>query len=1181
MSITMAVLNRTAWSVPPPDREAGGLADALGVHPLVAALLRRRGLVTVETARAFLEPRLEDLSDPAGFPHMDDAVETVARALASGRRIAVHGDYDVDGISAAAILLRGLRNLGADPLWYLPHRLRDGYGLGVAAVETLAAAGAGVLIAADCGITAFEAISRARALGLDVVVLDHHTPPALLPPATIVDVMRGADDSAPPSAAGLAFFFLWGLRRYLGRTPVLPSDLAPLAALGTCADVVPLLGDNRRLVAAGLRQMGVAPAAGLRALIDEAGIQGPVEAWQVGWQLGPRLNAPGRLGDPNPALDLLLTDDPAQALLLARGLSEANRERQAILDRALAEATVQAESDLRAPAFVVAAQGWHPGVVGLVAARLVEQYGRPAVAIALAGASGRGSARSVAGFNLVEALGACRGHLSGFGGHPMAAGVTIAAEDVADFRREFQEVAAAWAAGTADRGGLDVDAEVTLADLTVPLIAQLERLAPFGPGNRQPVLAVTGVRAVARRLVGDGAHLRTGVTDGLTFIEAIGFAMAPWGELLTFTDAAVNLAFTAERDRYDPERVRLRLRAIEIPGVDPESILADTGLLVDRLFRRAADYIDEGPDEPIERAGAFYTKIVGVTFEERQTLLGQVREGDRLRLRREPANPHDPHAIQVTMHDGRVLGYLNAHLAGRLGPSVDAGARYTVIASRVTGGGDRTLGLNIYLEKQEDDAPVSTMSRRSAWEGGQAPDVVGRVAIHVNEGRAFPPATRNALLAFAEGRTAVLGLAPGRGQAAAIAAGAGLMVREGKWGLVVAPHRVHVMRRAEQLMRRLAPLGLRVLPLHGLLDLRARERAAAALRAGEIDIVVASAEVVRDSSLLAPYSDRIAGVVLDAPSVHIALPPDLATLPALIVTNGTHAGSLARTRSEALAFCDAAPRLAPRVIDRRNANREAAVEEALSTGEKAVVYTVERQECVALAARMREGQRDRASRIGYLHGGLPARLRQIIAQAFREGRLDVLVATGALDEEALLPDARHVVLASHPRDREQFLAICGSAGGERIPVSLRLAWDRGDAEAHRRTLEERAPGRDMLVKIYRALREWRGAEAFVWPDEETWTRLSGAVPGVSRGAIGAACAIFEEAGLAAQESVPGRPVGGPAWQIQLIPVEARRDLGTSLRYREGLREREAFEAFAAWIAQAGPAEVAREVSAGG
>jgi single-stranded-DNA-specific exonuclease len=1177
MTVTMAVLNAVAWTVAPPDPDAAVLADALHVPLLVAALLRRRGLATVDAARAFLEPRLEDLADPASIPRMTEAVEIVARALASGRRIAVHGDYDVDGISATAILLRGLRSLGADPLWYLPHRLRDGYGLGVPAVETLAAAGAEVLIAADCGIAAFDAITRARALGLDVVVLDHHTPPEQLPPATIVEPRYGPDVSAAPSAAGLAFLFLWALRTHTSHTPALPADLAALAALGTAADVVPLLGDNRRLLAAGLLQMSTAPAEGLRALIEEAGIQGPVEAWQIGWLLGPRLNAPGRLGDPAPALRLLLTDDPTEGQSLARELSEVNRERQAILDQVLAEAAVQADADLSAPAFVVAGEGWHPGVVGLVAGRLAEQYGRPAVAIALEGGSGRGSARSVAGFNLVDALDECRAHLTGFGGHPMAAGVTIAADAVADFRRRFQEVASGWAAGAAGRSGVDVDAEVTLADMTPELLAHINRLAPFGPGNRQPVLAVKGVRAVARRLVGDGAHLRLGVTDGVSFLEAIGFAMAPWGELLTFTDAAVNLAFTPEQDRFDPARVRLRLRALEVPGVDPEAILADTGLLVDRLFRRAADYIDEGRYEPVEDAGAFYTKIVGVTFEDRQALLAQVKEGDRLRLRREPTNPHDPHAIQVRTDDGRVLGYLKAQLAGRLAPSMDAGARYTVIASRATGGGDRHVGMNIYVERHGEEAYAVPVVRGGVGGGLSGADALERLTIHVNEGRPLRPAITDALASFSAKHRAVLSLSPGRGRAAAIAGGAALAARNGGWGLVVAPHRAYVMRRAEQVMRRVAPLGVRVLAVHGLLGLRARERAAAELRAGEVDVVVASAELVREGDLLAPYYDRIAGVVVEAPAAGWVLPPGLATLPALAVTDSVRARDVARAHAGAAIFHDAAARPPLQVVDRRTAGRDAAVEEALSTGGKGIVYTVERQECTALAARIRERGR-RESRVGYLHGGLPARLRQIIAQAFREGRLDVLVATGALDEEALLPDVRHVVVASLPRDRDQFLAVCGSAGGDRSSVSVWLAFDQGDAEAHRRALDERVPDRDVLVKVYKALRAWRGEGAFLWPDDETWTYVSGAVPGLARGAVDAACAILEEAGLAARESAPGR-AGGAAWQIQLIPVETRKDLGASLRYREGLREREAFEGFAAWIARAGPAEVARAVLA--
>jgi single-stranded-DNA-specific exonuclease len=372
-----------AWVVAAPDDGAADLAAAVGLHPLTAALLRRRGIVTPAEADRFLNPRLEDLAAPESLPGMPDGVDRVARAIAAGERIAVHGDYDVDGISSTAILLRGLRALGAEPLWYLPHRLHDGYGLGVRAVDALAAQGAQLLIAVDCGITAVDAIACARTRGLDVLVLDHHTPSADRPAATIVEPGHAGAANASVCAAGLAFMFVVALRRRLGVTPAIPAGAASLAALGTVADVVPLRDDNRRLVAAGLAEMRAAPLPGLKALADIAGISGPITAWHVSWQLAPRLNAPGRLGDPSPALRLLLTDDATLGQALAQELDTANRERQEILQRTLAEAVAQAEEDALAPAFVVAGEGWHPGVVGLVAGRLAERYQRPAVAIGL------------------------------------------------------------------------------------------------------------------------------------------------------------------------------------------------------------------------------------------------------------------------------------------------------------------------------------------------------------------------------------------------------------------------------------------------------------------------------------------------------------------------------------------------------------------------------------------------------------------------------------------------------------------------------------------------------------------------------------------------------------------------------------------------------------------------------
>jgi single-stranded-DNA-specific exonuclease len=1161
------------WVIAPRDDGAADLAAALGLHPLTAALLRRRGIATAAEAHRFLDPRLDDLAAPEALRGMPDGVDRVARAIAAGERIAIHGDYDVDGISATAILLRGLWGLGTEPVWYLPHRLHDGYGLGTRAVAALAEQGARLLIAADCGIAAAEAVACARARGLDVIVLDHHTPSAERPAAIIVEPGRAGAADAPLCAAGLAFMFVVALRRHLGALPAVPAGVASLAALGTIADVVPLRDDNRRLVAGGLAEMRAAPLPGLQALAEIAGISGPITAWHTSWQLAPRLNAPGRLGDPSPALRLLLTDDAAQGRALARDLDAVNRERQQILERTLAEAVEQAEGDALAPAFVVAGEGWHPGVVGLVAGRLAERYHRPAVAVALAGESGRGSARSVPGFNLVEALHACRPQLLASGGHAMAAGLSIAREAVPEFRKAFQDLAGVGATDRAAAFRLLLDAEVQLGDLTAHLVGELEGLGPFGAGNPEPVLAVKGVRTLDRRIIGDGRHLRLDVSDGTATIGAIGFAMAGPAELLTFTEAPVDLAVIPEHDPLSPERVRLRVVALDVPGLDPERMLADTGVLVDRLFSRAQDYLDEPRHAGVEDAPAFYSKVAGVTFDGRQQVIETVRPGDRLRLVREPTNAHDPHAVQVTTQDGHALGYLRARLAGRLAPSIDAGVPYRASVAAVTGGGERSLGINILIERE--DAAVAAVEaepalpRRAAWDRLGAAERAERLSACLHGRYMCAPAHADAVTAIAGGASVVITMPRGRGVASLLACGAAVAARDRRASLVVAPLRRHVLHRADQIRARLAPLGLRVCAIDGMQSVRERERVETQLRAGEVDVAVASWEVVA-AGWAEVHADRIAAVLCDGVPGR-ALSPILgaiAGVPLCLVNPGDLAA--ASVAADAIAVRDGAVRTGLRLIDRRGAiDPAAAVEEVINRDEKCVVYAVGREECVRLATRLREGAGDHR-RVAYLHAGLPARVRQIIVQAFRESRIDVLVATPALDEEVLPGDVRHVVLASLPPDREQLAEALGMLGFDDRPVSVTALFRSDEMPARRQALDARAPDRALLASLYRVLAQWRDEAPFPWPDAATWARLSETFPGLVPSTIDAALAIFEEAGVASRETA------GARGEIQLVST-ARRDLAASLRYREGRREVEAFEQCARWAVRASPVQLLQAV----
>jgi len=643
--LTSSVFPPTRWVLRPPDpQRAAPLARALGLSLPAAQVLLHRRLTDPAAAERFLRADLGDLSDPEVLLDLPRAATRILQALRRGERVIVYGDYDADGVTATAILVRGLRSLGVEVAFFVPRRQVEGYGLSSQAIAGLGAPG--VLVAVDCGITAVEEVGFAASRGFEVIVLDHHEPGDVLPGAWAVVAPTRADQPAvtPFASCGLAYQVVRAVWRQAGQRRE-PEELVDLAAVGTLADVVPLVGDNRILARRGLERLSTAPSVGLGALLQQAGLAGRVRPRDVTFALAPRLNAAGRLGDARMAVTLLLSEDPAEAAELARVLDQENRRRQDLTEQVLAEATSQVEAGgwSDAPALVVAGQGWHPGVIGIVASHLVERYSRPAVVIAVEGEVGRGSARSIEALPMVDVLGECADLLQRYGGHAMAAGLTIDPGRIDAFRTRFLEEAGRRLRPEDLVPTIAVDVELGLGDLTLELAREVERLAPFGPGNPEPVFAVRGVRAAATRVVGDG-HLRLGLTDGRSFIDAIGFTRGDVAEVLAFTGARLDVAGSLQLERWDDrEKVSLVLRDLAAPGLDIDAVLADGRLLVERLFARAPDYLGAELGG-IEDAWSFYTKVAGVTFEGRQAVVQKVRPGQRLRLVREPANPHDPSA---------------------------------------------------------------------------------------------------------------------------------------------------------------------------------------------------------------------------------------------------------------------------------------------------------------------------------------------------------------------------------------------------------------------------------------------------------------------------------------------------------------------------------------------------------
>ncbi|MGE4489241.1 MAG: single-stranded-DNA-specific exonuclease RecJ [Kiritimatiellales bacterium] len=523
----------------------------------LAALLAQRGCRTAEDAELFMNPALSTLRDPFELPDMEVAAGRVFRALRDGERITVFGDYDVDGVCSTALTVRVLRELGGTVSAYIPSRLEDGYGLSPEALSACVVANSpSLIVTVDCGTNSVDAVRLARTKGIDVVITDHHEPDELLAPAVAVVNPKRVDGHPARILAGVGMAFKLchavvktgrdhgcaassaiDLRRYLD-----------FVAVATVTDMVPLLGENRALVRAGFQTLENSCWPGWNALKKLAGITGSVETWHAGFALGPRINAAGRVGRADAALDLLLTDLPERADELAQLLDSSNRERQAIEKDIVREAIEEIDAyfdESKHYGLVIAREGWHPGVVGIVASRLVARYGRPVAVVCMDGESGRGSCRSIEGFNVLDALSICADVLKQFGGHAMAAGLEVEACHLDEFKTRFNTAAGIQLKGTDLCPVLEIDREVSLDEADEKLMDGLRRAGPFGQDNPEPVWVVFGVHASDTRILKE-KHLKLTLTDGKTWRDAIGFNLAE-----KLPDGPVDVAFTLHENVWN------------------------------------------------------------------------------------------------------------------------------------------------------------------------------------------------------------------------------------------------------------------------------------------------------------------------------------------------------------------------------------------------------------------------------------------------------------------------------------------------------------------------------------------------------------------------------------------------------------------------------------------------------
>lgn len=1175
---------RPRWVLAEADPErVRALARETGLSLVTAHVLVARGIDSAVAARAFLAPSLDDQwLSPGAIPGMDEAASRVAAAIRAGERILVFGDFDLDGISSAAVVALGLQAMGAIVDATVPHRFREGYGLTPASVERVASGSPDLVVTVDCGVSSAAEVDWLRARGIDVVVTDHHEPGKGVPRGVPVADPKLAADAVEVSGAGVALELVRTVGAVLGHGETWRA-LTDLAMLGTVADLVPLAGPNRALVADGLARCRATPRPGIRALAAVAGIAlERLDAAEVAFGLAPRLNAAGRMSDPALALELLITSDEARALTLAGILDEHNRSRQEresdLLDRALEQAERLFRPDARS--LVLAGEGWHEGVRGIVASRLVARFGVPVMLFSIDGDVAQGSGRSVPGVDLHAAVGALSPLLTRYGGHAAAVGATMPVTALASFAEGLERELAAYDASVFETA-LQVDAEVSLDALSRELAAEFRLLGPFGFGNPRPLLATRGAFMNGRERVGrTGAHLRFTAYDGVASLPAIAFR-CPDIEALVGTESAVDLAFELDADEWrGQERVQLLVRDIVVHEAPPDAPAAE---LVEDLFSRADEIIARGEYEGIGDAEQFHTKLAGVTFEDRQRVVARLAPGVPLRLERQPDNPHDPHACALFDPHGDQVGYFNRRLAAALAPLLDRGVEYDVQVTEVTGGREgESLGVNVRVAKRSalasaDDAVERGRERRCGLERLGREALQAELVRHLIGPNALHREQAAALLRLAEGVSTLLVMATGRGKSLVFFVHAACEAVLGRRASVfVYPLRALVADQAFHLSERLSAIGLSVRALTGETPAEARDEAFGALASGALDVVLTTPEFLQHNAGRFADAGRVGFVVVDE-AHHVAcgrsgqrpaygsLDRALAALghPTVLAATATApdpvADEIVRVLGIRDVVLDGTVRENLAIVDSRGATDKAGYLAALaSRGGKVIVYVNSREASVQVARTLRTRLPRLLHRVAFYNGGMTRAARHAVERAFRDGDLSVVVATSAFGEGVNIPDVRHVVLYHLPMGEVAFNQSCGRAGRDGEPAEVHLLYGRKDARINELILGALAPLREDLAALYLVLKEAAAGGEVETTNAELAELVRRRRPQstVNDAGVSTGLAVFRELGLVSSEGL------GAYRKLSVLPAPGGKlDLMASVRYAEGVEALAEFAAF--------------------
>lgn len=1180
------------WRIPKPNTALQEIFSLkLGISGVIAQVMINRGITTLDEAKSFLNTDQVYMNDPMLMKDMGIAVDRILLAVKKGERIRVFGDYDVDGITSTSILVRTLQVTGAKVDYYIPERLTEGYGLNKDAVVKAQAEGIALIVTVDCGISAVEEVDLACSLGVDVIITDHHEPPDLLPRAKAIINPKQLECPYPfKGLAGAGVAFKLG-QALMGRVnKEMPAENLELACLGTIADIVPLKGENRILVKHGLKALSCSQTAGIRALMDCCGLAGSgLDSRKVAFQLAPRINAAGRLGNANIGVQLLLSIDSDEAASLAARLCSLNEERQSV-EAAIYKDAIQL-IDERGAAFadqkviVLAREGWHLGVIGIVASKLVQDYYRPVVLLCINGDKAKGSARSISSFNIYEAFKHSGEYLEKFGGHSQAAGLTLPAENIDAFARVINNYAVEKLTDADLVPELYIDAEVNFDTVNESLIEQIKMLEPFGSENPSPVLACRNSLIVEYKTVGStGSHLKMRVSENNYHLDAIAFNLGNRQESIKH-DEKFDLVFSVEQNEWRGRRtVQLNVQDFKSAfctdnPFEQESI-EDEGF-IDSLFKNALTFITDDFYRNVGEKDEFYTKVAGVTFDNRQDVIYRLSEGERLTLLREPENRYDTNAVKVQTIKGNQVGYLNARLSKHFAPLLDRGEQYQVFVSQVTGGNEKNYGLNIVLSKlgKHNSAEYLKILAENRAKLSELPDqeLLEKIREALLGGNPYREKQLEAIDHLFKGANTLAVFGTGRGKSAVfqtVAAFKALRAKE--MTIIIYPLRALVNDQFESMSSRLEQLGLRVFRGNGSISAIERASLFEAIEKGQIDILLTTPEFVTHHLAKIRRMPIQPGLFVVDESHHIGMSSQShrpiykklgdivsslggpVTLAVTATANDDVADEIIGTLNINKIVIDPHIRANLQLIDKRDStDKTRYLKQVVSSGDKTIIYVNSRLQTVELAAMLREEVPALKDQVIYYHAGLSNEQRNAIERMFRSGEVTTVVSTSAFGEGIDIPDVKNVVVFHLNFNFTEFNQQCGRCGRNGETARIHLICNRRDAGINQFILEASCPDRDTLAKLYVILKEQSLKEMSITLSNEELAKLlkkaglRSARPNLVSNGIG----ILEELGLVQRE------VMGRNRQIFLLPSAGKINLEKSLRFLEGQEEMKVFNDF--------------------